>query len=197
MALLLQGACGEKYVRYLAETRALHTRKAAAHGLEFETRIRTDALPNRHPMWHKLAWVIAALDRHDLVIWLDSDAVWTGRENIADALPADADFGGVRNRAGSLNAGCMWVRRSARAFLSRCFFAGPLSRFFPGDDQARINFELRFADIRAVELDSRWNDYPYRRDMPTPPVQVVAFHGLCGNHRTSIQCAVRRAEQTE
>jgi hypothetical protein len=96
---------------------------ADRHGYELVT--ATEADPSRPPAWAKVPMIRAALDRHELVLWIDADAVIVdGREDIAGELASDAQLALVQHRRdGALipNTGVMLWRSGefARALLDR------------------------------------------------------------------------------
>jgi galactosyl transferase GMA12/MNN10 family len=66
------------------------------HGYEVIT--STEADPARPPAWAKVPMIRAALDAHDLVLWIDADAVIVDAgEDIAAALEPDAQLALVQH----------------------------------------------------------------------------------------------------
>jgi glycosyl transferase family (putative galactosyltransferase) len=72
---------------------------AERHGYEVITSTAAD--PGRPPAWAKVPMIRRALDEHDLVLWIDADAVIVdGREDIAAALRPDAQLALVQHARG-------------------------------------------------------------------------------------------------
>jgi glycosyl transferase family (putative galactosyltransferase) len=69
---------------------------AERHGYEVITSTAAD--PGRPPAWAKVPMIRQALDEHDLVLWIDADAVIVDdREDIAAALAPDAQLALVQH----------------------------------------------------------------------------------------------------
>jgi hypothetical protein len=100
---------------------------AERHGYDLVT--STAAPPERPPAWAKVPLIRSTLDDHDLVLWIDADAVIVdGSEDIADALAPDAQLALVQHRRDDElipNTGVMVWRSGefARSLLDRMWAA--------------------------------------------------------------------------
>src|SRR3954464_6785441 len=84
---------------------------------------RRGRAPGPPPAWGKVALLRELLESHELVLWIDADAVVVdGRDDIADELEPDRFIALVRHRPGEEfppNPGGMLARPPARALLER------------------------------------------------------------------------------
>lgn len=93
------------------------------HG--YDLIISTAAHPERPPAWAKVPMIRAALDAHDLVLWIDADAVIVDdRDDVAAALEPDTQLALVQHRRDDElipNTGVMVWRAGdfARSLLDR------------------------------------------------------------------------------
>jgi hypothetical protein len=100
---------------------------AERHGYQVIT--STDADATRPPAWAKVPMIRAALDTHDLVLWIDADAVIVDdRDDVADALQPDTQLALVQHRRDEElipNTGVMVWRAGefARTLLDRMWAA--------------------------------------------------------------------------
>ena len=98
---------------------------AERHGYELITSTESD--PRRPPAWSKVPMIRETLDAHDLVLWIDADAViLDGGEDIADELAHDRFLGLVAHGEQQVpNTGVtVWrAGEQARDFLDRTWSA--------------------------------------------------------------------------
>lgn len=100
---------------------------ARRHGYELVTSTHAD--PGRPPAWAKVALLRELIERFELVLWIDADAVIVdGREDIARRLEPDRHLALVRHRLGDQlipNTGVLLVRSGpvARALLQQVWSA--------------------------------------------------------------------------
>jgi hypothetical protein len=167
-------------------------RYAGTHGYDLVV-LHERLTPGRPPAWDKVVLLHALVAEHDLVVWVDCDAlVLDGAPDIAAALAPGRFLHLVEHRTpqGRVpNTGVVALRGGRRAtwFLERVW----AQHRFVHDrwwENAAVNHLLGYRDVgglrRAVPsawragtafLDGAWNSIP---DDPAPEPHVVHFPGI-------------------
>jgi hypothetical protein len=151
---------------------------ADRHGYDVITSTEVDRA--RPPAWAKVPLIRDALDRYDLVLWIDADAVIVDdREDIAAELRPDAQLGLVRHRRdGELipNTGVMLWRSGdfSRALLDRVW-ASKRYLNHPWWENAALLDALGYTVPRFNRAD-RLLRRRLRATQPTPGVQFLSGH---------------------
>ena len=145
---------------------------AQRHGYELITAREAD--PARPPAWAKVAMLREVLERVDLALWIDADAVIVdGSEDIAAELAPDTQLGLVRH--GEVpNTGVMVWRAGefARSLLARTWEA---KRFVhhPWWENAALLAALGYTVPRFNRLDRLLNRRLSPPAQPPPHVQFL------------------------
>jgi hypothetical protein len=163
---------------------------AKRHG--YELHLHTEVVDSSRPApWSKVRILRDLLDRHDTVVWLDSDlVVLDPRTDIAADVPPDRFLALVEHRIGSArfpNTGVMVLRPDARAFLDEVWEQEDLidHRWWENAAICRLlGYELepephpaRETELERVHthwLDARWNSIP---DAPAPQPRIRHYPG--------------------
>jgi hypothetical protein len=163
---------------------------AKRHG--YELHLHTETVDEARPApWSKVKILRDLLDRHDTVVWLDSDlVVLDPRIDIASEVPEDRFLGLVEHRIGAArfpNTGVMVLRPDARSFLDEVWAQEDLidHRWWENAAICRLlGYELEPEPHpeRATELardhthwlDPRWNSIP---DAPAPRPRIRHYPG--------------------
>lgn len=180
---LIQQAVGS-YEPLLDLVERRHAGICAAQGVDYFP-VRAQRLPGRYQPHEKYTWILELLLVYALVVWLDSDCAIVGSELLEAALPAHADFGGVRNFSGEINTGALWVRNTDRGvvFVKRLVCELPKAVAAVGSpwaEQCCVNKRLEStakSKLIVAEMDPRWNHYG-NATAPAQPVQIRSFHDL-------------------
>jgi hypothetical protein len=147
---------------------------ADRHGYDVIT--STTADPSRPPAWAKVPLLRQTLDRYDLALWIDADAVIVeDRDDVAAELRPDAQLALVPHRRdGELipNTGVMLWRSGeyARALLDRVW-AGKRYLDHPWWENAALLDALGY----DVPRFNRFDRLLRRRLRPAPPSPAVQF----------------------
>jgi hypothetical protein len=147
VAKVLISAAGPAMAPLLALTRPTFEAFARRHGYQVELHDLDDDHERSHPevrraKWRKVELLTGALQRADVVVWIDADAAVTRFDrDIADDLPARAFQGLVLERfPGRVNPNTgVWVLRrgdAAQAFLDAVSHVGQLAHSWA--DQATV-----------------------------------------------------------
>ena len=163
---------------------------AERHG--YELHLHTEVVDSSRPApWSKVPILRGLLDRHDTVVWLDSDLVILDpREDIAAAVPPDRFLALVEHRIGAArfpNTGVMVLRPDARPFLDEVWAQEDLveHRWWENAAICRLlGYELEPEPHPAREtelarrhthwLDPRWNSIP---DAPAADPRIRHYPG--------------------
>jgi hypothetical protein len=163
---------------------------AERHG--YELHLHTEIVDASRPApWSKVPILRDLLDRHELVVWLDSDlVVLDPRADIAADAPADRFLALVEHRIGSArfpNTGVMVLRPDARPFLDEVWAQEDLvaHRWWENAAICRLlGYELEpephpereteLARDHTHWLDPRWNSIP---DAPAPRPRIRHYPG--------------------
>ncbi len=148
---------------------------AERHGYDVIT--STEADPARPPAWAKVPLIRDTLESHDLVLWIDADAVIVDDgEDIASALEPYAQLALVRHRREDVlipNTGVMVWRAGefARGLLDR-MWASTRFRDHPWWENAALLDALGYDFPRFNRLD-RVLRRRFRAGQPVPGVQFL------------------------
>ena len=181
-----------------------HARYCLTHGLDYFP-MREKVLVGRYQPLERYTLMQRYLAMgYALVVWLDADCIIEGNESLSQALPPEADFGGVRNLAGDINCGALWVRNTPRGValmdrLVRELPAAVASAGNPVCEQRCVNTILKWMSkpvLKLCEMDGRWNSYAFA-PVPTQPVQIRAYHDLLASVKTKYDRMQRRLRALE
>jgi glycosyl transferase family (putative galactosyltransferase) len=151
---------------------------AERHGYDVIT--STDADTTRPPAWAKVPMIRGALDEHDLVLWIDADAVIVDdRDDIANALEPETQLALVQHRRDDElipNTGVMAWRAGdfARSLLDR-MWASTKYVDHPWWENAAMLDALGYDVPRFNRLD-RIRRRRLRARQPPPGVQFLPGH---------------------
>jgi hypothetical protein len=163
---------------------------AKRHG--YELQLHTEVVDASRPApWSKVKILRDLLERHETVVWLDSDLVILDpRADIAADAPPDRFLALVEHRIGGAcfpNTGVMVLRPEARAFLDEVWAQEDLidHRWWENAAICRLlGYELEPEPHPAREtalardhthwLDPRWNSIP---DAPAPQPRIRHYPG--------------------
>jgi hypothetical protein len=163
---------------------------AARHG--YELHLHTDVIDTSRPApWSKVRILRDLLDRHELVVWLDSDLIVVDpRADIASNVPDDRFLALVEHRIGAArfpNTGVMVLRPDARGFLDEVWAQEDLIDHQWWENAAicrLLGYELepephperetQLAHDHTHWLDPRWNSIP---DAPAPHPRIRHYPG--------------------
>lgn len=182
---------------------------ADRHG--YQLRTRPPGLRLRPPSWLKVAALLEELERHDEVLWLDSDVVVVDDAlDLADEVPADAWQALVRHHTpdGEVPNGGVWlVRRPMRDELERLW---QMTRYLnhPWWEQAGLLDLLGYRhEPRPVELIAptalydrthwlglEWNSHEQNDRHPAPRLAHATAGGLAWRAGVMRQYLARAAE---
>lgn len=165
--------------RLLRLARPSFERYAARHGYELDLR-RQLLAPERPPPWSKVPLLRRGLEGHDLVVWVDADAVIVDpARDIAEDVPDDRFLGLVEHRYDGVavpNTGVLVLRRGdlATEFLDAVWACEDLvdHRWWENAAVMRLlgyrldppgpNEPTRYRDATAF-LPKEWNSIPLDR----------------------------------
>jgi PAS domain-containing protein len=163
---------------------------AKRHG--YELHLRTEVIDASRPApWSKVRILRDLLDRHDTVVWLDSDLmILDPRADIAADVPADRFLALVEHRIGAArfpNSGVMVLRPDARAFLDEVWAQDDLvgHRWWENaaicrllgyelEPEPHLEHETALARDHTHWLDARWNSIP---DAPAEHPRIRHYPG--------------------
>jgi len=163
---------------------------AKRHG--YELHLHTEVVDASRPApWSKVRILRDLLDRHQVVVWLDSDLVILDpRADIAADVPPDRFLALVEHRIGAArfpNTGVLVLRPDARPFLDEVWAQEDLvdHRWWENAAICRLlGYELEPEPHPAREtelarahthwLDPRWNSIP---DAPAPHPRIRHYPG--------------------
>lgn len=184
MALILVQHASGPHEALLDVVEEYHSRLCQSQGASYvRTRGLLDAA--KAPYGDKVVAIRRVLNdaaEGDVVLWLDTDAVWADPRTRMDSVLGESLVAMVLNKRGRFNAGSMWLRccPEIKEVLCRAWEnpeIGEKKHWFPfWDDQERINDELGLAGIPILALDSRFNSYAAAATPPTEPIVVKAWH---------------------
>jgi len=103
---------------YFPISTEINRRYCERHGLEFVVRGPVEA-PDRHPVWSKVAIALDLLERDELVLVLDADAIFADHDASPDFLTRHLNGSAMligADGTGSANTGAWLVRRGPEAF---------------------------------------------------------------------------------
>lgn len=177
MRAIVSGVCGEEWQEIAAITWPRMFEYAKRHNAAF---IPAMLHPRGRPAsWSKLWCIASAFVDFDEVLWLDADVLIADySESIFDDFLPESDTAMVRcQKPVHFNAG-VWLLR--RTMIPVLVDAAMLDEYVhhPWWEQAAIHacLEAYGDEIKAQEIDSRWNAYP--GEMPQGP----RFLHACGMH---------------
>lgn len=196
MNALIQNGTNEHSL-LLKMSHAIHMNYCEKWGIEYIYGFK--AIQANHPFWDKVflirRWIRDPRTKiGDVCVWLDCDALWCSPLfNIIMALAGASDFGAVKGQGDYFNTGCIWVRctEKAKEVLDRWYWFAQgnkpppecLITFKLWDygwyDQAAFNWIVQMEEFPGLimeELDSRFNDYPQKKNGSTEQTVVKAFH---------------------
>lgn len=194
--VLIQQASGP-YKELLELALPHHLAYVKRHGMDYwpifgEARDAGYAL---HPYWDKVALINQAFDAgYERVIWLDSDALIIGDDDLREAMPQDGigavwhslDWGDSQ-LYDHFNAGVIYLSgKQSEDFAYRWYGNAMMDggNDHPWHDQHVLNEMAKREPGIVQEIDKRWHStYPYQMSDDLPGIQVMAWHGY-GNIAT-------------
>ncbi len=141
---------------------------------------------DRFVSWEKIAYlneVLSSVEDDSLVVWVDSDCLLIGNEDLHTILPQDKLIGMVQLRGGIgsqrittwCNAGVIAMKNTK---IIREFFANVWNRN-TRTDEAAINAELEHLGktIPFISLNAKWNCFKNNAQFCQQPI-IQSFHGM-------------------
>lgn len=196
MNALIQNGTNE-HALLLKWATGYHKNYCEYHGMDY--RFGFTRLQERHSYWDKVIalrkWINDPTTKEgDIAVWLDCDALWIlARFFICSALSDGYNLGAVKGNADYYNTGCLWIRccPAMKDFLDRWYWHSRNKSTHPAFatfrfndygwyDQAAFNWIVSMEQVEGIviqELDSRFNNWPNKKYLPSEETVVKAFHG--------------------
>lgn len=154
----------------------------------YELMIGTEPLSDRPPPWQKIPFLLDALDQHELVVWVDADALVVDPR--LDIAGDDGMFRLAIHRTNGrviANTGVMVIPRAQAGVLveawERTEFVG-----HPEWEQPAITAVLEERGWPVAELAKRWNSVP---DDPSLRPRIVHLAGRPFDYRMQVMRELR------
>ncbi len=175
-------------------------RYAVRHGYDLVTRTDVDGIGTRPPAWGKVALVRGLLERYDVVVWIDVDAVIVDPTDDIAAVRWPRPIHLVHHVIDGVvipNAGVFVMRRcrSSLRLLERIWHDerwidhrwwenAALIAAVGGDGDVGLTTRRSRLRARGVfgELDHRWNSIP---PCPAPQPAIVHLAGVSHSERVA------------